>query len=277
MIESNFTGYVHNQSFDEYLSHPAISSHKCIQILESPALYKWEKENHVEQTEDMRLGTILHSAILEPEDFSMRVVHMPKFDRRTNKGKADYEAWKAELPEKAIVVNEKERETLLRMLDSCRQHPAAYQLLQGSVKERSSYFYDESMGLQLKGRLDIDHERAGIIADVKKVRSAKKARFQRDIAEYRYHVQAAFYMNLANSLSERLGRGVRYMDFAWILCECEPPYETAVYYATEDLLRTGLAEVGEALKAYQRCTMTGNWASYPTDPQPIELPKWYVS
>lgn len=270
-----YTGYIENEPFDAYLQHPGLSSHRCMQLLDSPALYKWEKENPEEATDDMRMGTILHSAILEPESFANRVVYMPKFDRRSKVGKADYEAWRAQLPEHAIVVNEREKDVLVRMVTNCMKHPAARQLLAGSVKERSSYVFDEDLGIQLKARFDVDHEQAGILADVKKVRCAKADKFQRAIVDYRYHVQAAFYLSMANTLSHALGRGVVYDQFVWILCESEPPYATAVYYATAEMLEVGSKEVTEAIKRFQKCTLTGDWFAYPADPQPIDLPRWY--
>ena len=61
----------------------------------SPLHYKHAIAQPDEETDAMREGTALHMALLEPERFERDVVVMPEFNRRTTKGREDYEAFVA--------------------------------------------------------------------------------------------------------------------------------------------------------------------------------------
>ena len=61
---------------EEYLAIPAMSSSGLQQFRRSPAHYHWSRANPVAETDAMRFGTAVHTAILEPGLFDATYVTM---------------------------------------------------------------------------------------------------------------------------------------------------------------------------------------------------------
>ena len=59
----------------------------------SPEYFKHIMENPLPPTSAMKFGTALHMQVLEPEQYDKHYVVMPKFDKRTKKGKEDFAAF----------------------------------------------------------------------------------------------------------------------------------------------------------------------------------------
>jgi exodeoxyribonuclease VIII len=87
----------------EYHSLPSISKSGLDLIHRAPALYRYRRANPTPQTPAMRWGTLVHTAILEPETMADTYVTAPAVDRRTKEGKAAYEAFLAEWGSKEVI------------------------------------------------------------------------------------------------------------------------------------------------------------------------------
>jgi hypothetical protein len=86
----------------------------------------------MEPTSAMRLGSLAHCAVLEPDELSKRYAIAP--DRRSNAGKAAA----AEMSANGIeAVSEPEMALALNMADAVRQHPYAAALLADGKAEQS--------------------------------------------------------------------------------------------------------------------------------------------
>ena len=59
----------------------------------SPEYFKYSLENPQPPSSAMKFGTALHMQVLQPEEYNKHYVVMPKFDKRTKKGKEDFEAF----------------------------------------------------------------------------------------------------------------------------------------------------------------------------------------
>lgn len=251
----------------EYHSAPGISKHGLDQIHRCPALYRYLKNNPPEPTAAMRWGTMVHLAVLEPERFSAEVAVAPEINRRTNAGKAEWEAFCLCNEGKHVVTGEEFAE-LVAIRDAVRSHPAAMRALGNGGAVEQSLFWDRD-GIQCRARPDFLHP-AGVIVDLKSTEDASPSGFARSVANFRYHVQAAFY---ADGLSAINGPSAA-RGFVFIAVEKKAPYLVGVYQADEAMMAAGRLAYEADLEFYRQCLATDTWPGYGDAVLPISLPKW---
>jgi exodeoxyribonuclease VIII len=257
----------HDLTNAEYHASPAISKSGLDLIRKAPALYRWRQANPTEQTPAMRLGTLTHTAVLEPDSFAASVIARPEgIDRRTSAGKAEWAAFEIEANGREILTGE-EMAKLAAIRDAVRSHPAAAKALAGRPTIEQSIFWDAD-GIACRCRPDAVTER-GVIVDLKTTRDASPEGFAKSIAQYRYHVQAAFYSDGYRAAFGEAPRG-----FVFIAVETEPPFLVAVYVASETMTSRGRIDYQGDLDTFRRCRDADEWPGYSSAPLTIDLPKW---
>jgi exodeoxyribonuclease VIII len=257
----------HDLTNAEYHASPAISKSGLDLIHRAPALYRWRQANPAEQTPAMRLGTLTHAIVLEPDLFERETAVRPEgIDRRTSVGKADLAAFELEAEGREIISSEKGAK-LAAIRDAVRSHPAAAKALADSPVIEQSIFWDVD-GIACRCRPDAVTAR-GVIVDLKTTRDASPDGFAKSVAQYRYHVQAAFYFDGYKAAFGEAPRG-----FVFIAVEAEPPYLVAVYVASEAMTNRGRHDYRADLETFRRCQDTDTWPGYSDAPLTIDLPKW---
>lgn len=229
-----------------------------------------------EATPAMILGTCYHYASLEPAKFKAKVIGAPVGDRRTKEGKKAYAEFLALHPGK-IILPQEDYDTVRRMRDVLHAHPAARVLITGGVTERSFYWKDADTGVLCKCRPDYAR-RDGVLVDLKSAEDARPDAFARSSWNYRYYVQAPWYMDGVGHAASWDGTAefARPEVFAFIVQEKSPPYSVMVYEATRQFLDTGRMEYTRNLTTYAACLREGYWPAYPEEILPIDLPSWAV-
>ena len=252
----------------EYHALPSISKSGLDLIHRAPALYKWRRENPQEPTPAMRLGTLTHTAVLEPEKLAASIIATPKIDRRTSAGKAAWESFLIASEGKELV-DPDEMEKLAAICDAVRAHPAAAKALAGSpVIEQSIFWTDPTTGIDCRCRPDCVTQQ-GVIVDLKTTRDASPDGFAKSVAQYRYHVQSAFYSD-----GYRAAFGQPPKGFAFIAVETEAPYLVAVYVASVDMIERGRLAYQSDLETLRECLAADTWPGYSSSPLTLDLPKW---
>lgn len=247
----------------EYHSHPAIGSSLLKKVLRSPAHYLSAKENPQESTPAMEFGTHVHEAILEPQKFKDSVAVMPNFAGAGSVAKRD--DWKASNRDKRIISQEDLDK--VRQIDAAvKRHKIASRLLdQGKPEE--SYFAILD-GQVCKARPDYLRD-GHIIVDIKTTGDASIREFSKAIANFDYHLSAAFYLDVVSATL-----GETYDEFLIIAVEKTPPYAVAVYLLDQGTIDAGGFLYKKALSTLLECKQTNNYPSYPESIQPIALPSW---
>lgn len=257
----------HDLTNAEYHASPAISKSGLDLIRRAPYLYAYRRENPQEQTPAMRLGTLTHTVVLEPEVFAHSMIARPEgIDRRTSAGKADWAAFELEAEGREIITNE-EGAKLAAIRDAVRSHPAAAKALAGSPVIEQSIFWNAD-GIACRCRPDAVTER-GVIVDLKTTRDASPDGFAKSVAQYRYHVQAAFYSDGFRAAFGEPPRG-----FVFIAVETEPPHLVGVYVASADMVLRGRAAYEADLATFKACRDADSWPGYSDAPLTLDLPKW---
>ena len=253
----------------EYNSIIGLNYSGAKQILRSPAHYKAWLEAQAEDESDspaLKLGRLVHLACLQPKEFLDRVKIEPNVDGRTKEGKAIKEAFKATLAEGDETVTDE----LYAQIDGIAE---SVEFAINTLKPDQSCWVTEKPytkdfdGITIKGRPDLVFKIKGCealqILDVKTCQSAEPAAFARDIANYKYHLQAAFYSELVGTT-----------NFFIVAVEKEPPYAYRIYTLDAAALSEGQALMRDAVAAYKQSITFQTWPSYTRNVCEISLPKW---
>jgi exodeoxyribonuclease VIII len=244
----------------DYHADPAISASHLHAVAASPYHYfsrflAPDRPPSV-QTAAMKLGSLTHCAVLEPDELSKRYGIAP--DRRSNAGKAVA----AEMEAAGIeAVTAPEMEQAMAMAASVRSHQAAAALLRDGKAEQSFWWDDIPTGLRCKCRPD--WYTGTIIVDLKTTTDASPKGFAKSVANWRYHIQQNHY--LAGTFAER---------FIFIAVEKTYPYAVGVYELDETAALHGEAERRNNLQTIADCRAIGEWPGYGNTIKPLSLPNW---
>jgi hypothetical protein len=155
------------------------------------------------------------------------------------------------------------------MAKALREHSLAHRLLANGEPEVSAFCECPETGVLRRSRFDW-HETSGILVDYKTCASAEPGAFSRAAASFGYHMQAAWYLDIAADLD------LNPRGFLFIAQEKEPPYLVSVVELVADALEVGRQRNRVALERFRDCTESGIWPGYTRDDEitPIDLPRW---
>ena len=237
-----------------------------------PAKYRYRKDNPDEnETPALLFGSMVHKLILEPERFDQEFAVAPEGDRRKKAGKQAYEDFLQTAGERRIVTKA-DYDKGCEMRDAVMSNAKMKQLLTGGETETSYYWSDERTGVKCKCRPD--KVNMGYIIDLKTTNDASREGFARSLFNYRYHVQAAWYL-----VGYEAATGVKPAGFIFVAVEKEPPYASAIYVVNDVTVDLGAKEAAANLDTFVNCSETGNWYGYGgenNEAMTIDLPAWVM-
>lgn len=257
---------------DAYHSGPGISKSHLDKIASASPRHYWHHylnpdRIREEQTPAMVLGSAIHAAILEPDLFPLEYVADPGINRRTNAGKAEYEAFVAENAGKTVL-NDEQMQTCLAVRDAVHLHPVAAGLLQGGAAEQSFYAIDPETGELIKCRTD--YLAGDMIVDVKSTEDASPDGFGKSAANFRYPVQVAWYRRV---MAAAFGEAPPHWVF--LAVEKSPPYALGLYFPDPaDVQRAALAAQRDFMRIVEH-RQSGQWPDYGAEVLPLSLPAWW--
>lgn len=172
-----------------------------------------------------------------------------------------------------IVLSPEVWDQLHAMRDAVHNHPAAHALLTSvpGEAEKSVYWIDPTTGVLCRCRPDWWRE-DNVLVDVKTTDDASPEGFAKSMANWRYDVQAAFYMD---GIEQATGK--RPKSFVFIAVEKKPPYAVGVYVLDSASLELGRAQYQHDLRVYAECLANDNWPGYGDKIQTINMPAWHAN
>ena len=259
----------------EYHAHPAISKSHLDQVAKSP-LHYWARyldPNRVvpEPTPAMAIGSAVHTHVLELDQWDARYVSAPDgIDRRTKAGKAEWEAFTTAATGRTVLPKA-DADLVMRMAHSVFSHPAAAMLLALPGKAETTHMWtDAATGLQCKCRPDWLTDDGRLLVDLKTTEDAGRG-FAKSIAQWRYHVQASWYLDGIEQAT-----GTRPEQFLFLCVEKKAPYAVAVYAADAEMIAAGAQTAARDLDVLATCKAAGAWPGYSDQIEPISLPPWML-
>ena len=250
----------------------------------SPKHLRYSIDNPKESTPALTWGSAIHDAALLPDVFDEKYGMALQCEAITGKGtqcsntgsvSCDghwYCGIKGHNPggpaDQIEVLTQEQYESSLLIRDNIHAHPSASFLLDCELKELSVTWIDEATGLLCKGRFDALSNDGTIIADIKSCRDASKIAFSKQIYDYGYHMQAAYYIQGARA------HDIPAEHFVIIAVEKAPPYEMAVYDIHAEAVDAGTQALRPLMAQYAECLEKNEWPGYPTKAIPITLPPY---
>ena len=260
-------GIIPSIPIEEYHRHGSTSKSQLDQFAKSPAHYLASLTAPRKETAAMRIGSIFHGMVLEPERVNIAVA--PVCDKRTKDGKATWETFCLENAGAEIVTAE-EGEMLTGMVASVRAHPAASALLSGpGIAEGSAFWHDEQSGELCRCRPDFYRPDLGIIVDLKSTDDASLEVFTRSVAKYRYAVQAAMYSDGVSAATIEPIHG-----FAFVAVEKAAPFAVQCFQLDFQSLEAGRITYQRNLLDLADCKAANKWPAYSDKVEILSLPNW---
>jgi exodeoxyribonuclease VIII len=215
-----------------------------------------------EETPAMRFGTIVHRALLEPDTYKEGFHVKPEKMRFTTKDGMAWQGEHADLP----IVTQTESEQIDAMVSSVHCHPFAKRLLAGCTPEQS-LFVEDAHGTLRKSRLDA-LTKGSTIPDIKTTESAALDQFERNVSRYRYHVQAAYYLDNCKLA------GIDKQAFFFIVVEKVQPYLVRCLQLNSDVIEYGRNLYQRDIQIYRNCLESGQWPGWGDSYDEVALPSW---
>lgn len=232
-----------------------------------PTFYDATKRGLItrEETDAMRFGTLLHGLVLDG-----KAHYHTKPDGMTFASTAG-KAWRDSHFD-APILGKAESDELQRSASALLKHPHVAPLFGKGKSEASMFGVHKETGLLIKGRADWLGEHH--IVDIKTTRDAGTAGLSRSISQFRYHVQAAMYLLLAQQ------NGLNVNDFYFVAIERGEVPMINVRLLTQNAVEFGRAILDRQLRDLKECMDSGVWPDYSgttEKPGTIDLPKWSYS
>lgn len=243
---------IHSMSYERYRAAAGVSK-SMLDILadRTPAhLYASITGAKEEETAALRFGTILHRALLEPDTYQDGFHVRPKdMNFTTKEGKA----WRAEHQDRPIISTD-ESVWINNMVSAVHTHPYAKRLLKDAVTEQC-IFVEDSHGTLRKSRLDA-LTKGTTIPDIKTCETANLETFERSISRYRYHVQAAYYLDNCKLA------GIEKNAWFFICVEKSPPYAVRCMQLMPDVIEFGRRLYQRDLALYRACVEANEYPGW---------------
>lgn len=271
-------GMVENSN-SEYHAGDGVSVSDLKVLMEKSPLHLWAQKydpnrQPQKQTEALMLGTAIHCAVLEPDEFPYRFAVMPEGINASSK--IGRELIKELQDEGKTPLTQEQYLVVTNTSASARRNPVVKYLLdKGGISERSIYWRDPETGVLCKMRPDYMIEPCaefpdGIMFDLKSAEDASPAGFAKGAYNYRYHQQADWY---TSGFQQTYGTSKR-PPFLFGAFEKLPPFAGKVYPASVRQIELGRILNRRGLLILAECQRTGIWPGYDTDLTPLDLPPW---
>lgn len=255
---------IHDETYNE---HPALSQSGAKELLRSPRHFlEYLNRDRSEQTPAQRLGTLIHLASLQPAVFDATIVVAPECDKRTKEGKEIWAAFQSSLKPGQEAITQKDGELVTNVSIAARAGlDKLMKDYEGVSMETEVPMVGRVNGTDIKGRLDAiitTKDGRKIVVDIKTTTDAGTP-FVRDIANYLYFLQAAWYTTLAHA-----------DEFIILAVEKDAPNEWACYALDAEAKQKGLALMNSAIDLFRSCNTFKQFPGYPKEVQTVSLPKW---
>jgi len=263
-------GIHHGVPADEYHADDSVSNTMLSAMDKSPAhcfaLHLDPQRPEREQTPAMFVGTLTHTAILEPAALGERYVVKPdEVDYRTSAGKAWRDSQTAAIVS-ADLLNQAEQ-----MRKAFMNVKALSNLMQSGQAEASLFWKDAGTGLRCRARPDWLHwtgPKRATVLDVKTIKDLTPEAVQRAISTFGYHRQAAHYTAGLKHL------GIEVDEFVFGFVSNSYPYLAAAYVLDDESAAQGREEIGELLARFADCKARNTWPAFGDGYQLTSLPAW---
>lgn len=292
---------IHNITQADYFAAEALHISQLKHMDRSPAHFLSNIKSPRKPSEAMMLGTAVHCAVFEPSRFNESYTLLPDVGpMNTKAGKDAMAKLCAELAERAGMTQEElaahntgnaegrtaffaaleakglniitkdKLDTVVAMQQAVLSSGSArFFLDKPGMNEASAFWQDKQTGIRCCARFDklIQGE---FIVELKTTKDAREWSFAKDIHQYGYALQAAWYLWGAKELTGKT------LTHVIIAVESEPPHGVQVYLIEDKSLMSMHARNRALLNQYAECKRLNEWPGYRDQATTISLPKYAI-
>jgi len=259
----------------DYYKHSALNVSSINTFINKSPLHFWNNSTlnpdyySSSETPSMIFGRAAHKIFLENNTFYDEFAITPEINKRTKAGKEEYAEFERMNVGKSII-DPQDMVKLTNMQNALNTNSQIKILMHDAECEKEVYWrYD---GINCKAKLDIIAKVNGIevLIDYKTTSSSNIKDFEKSIAQYGYHRQAAWYIDAARIL------GHDPKAFMFITQEKDLAEAIGIFSIDEESIEIGRQQNAEATQEIKERLSSGKWNAYPEEIQSIALPFWYI-
>lgn len=246
----------------------AVSSSQLKLILRSPLHFQHGLQAPHIETPAMRIGTAIHTALLEPERFR-NIYRVAPEKGRSAADKLAFANYVVAHPDK-VLISRSEMDMVEAVQQTVARHQLASKLLRMGQAETSIFWHDPETAIRCKCRPDLLVS-PWLILDIKTTEDASEEAFMRSCAQYHYDLSAAMYREGVWHATKKS------LDFVFLAVEKKPPFAVALYRASDRFLQHGDMLFRRTLSTLKDCRQAASYRGYQPDGviSEIDLPRWY--
>lgn len=221
-------------------------------------------------------GSACHHYLLGEADFWKRYVVRPEKlnGKDWNSNRTDCIEWLKLCKAGGLeVITLPERDAILGMVESLRDHPMIMRGILDGLVEHTMVWRDPETGVWLKSRPDVIPTSDADVSDLKTQADISDDGIERAIGTFAYHQQGAL---VGDGLKATLG--VEMSSFTLVFAEKAEPYEARVKSLTGADLELGAQQNRIALRHFAHCLKIGRWWGYggeASDAEYAEIQPWH--
>jgi hypothetical protein len=267
--------YTDLSSEDYHADNDSISRSSIMAFKKSPLYYyktylERNRPSREKDTSSVTIGKAFHHFVLETHTFYDHYMIKPDKVLLKEVGRAEYDEVEEERArcEKSdrIKLSENDFFRISEMYDALKYHYKAPELILNAIYESSYFWRDAESNVLCKARPDILRDR--IYIDLKTCSDASEDAFQRSMAMYGNHIQAAM---VVDGVFATTGKQI---DICVNICiETSYPYSIGIYVIDELAIQTGREEYKRILLDLKHAIRHNEWDDFPL--RTVGLPRWY--
>lgn len=234
--------------------------------------HRWVSGFEKKRTDALSYGQMIDCYMLDRDRFDDAFIVRPDTYendkgeiKKWNNNSNTCRAWNAETLKSGMgIISEADLKTCNDAKESLMQDSIIKSFIESSDKQVMIVAeWKDELGIivPLKCLIDLVPREGQYLGDLKTCRTAANSTWAREIYNYGYHVQAAFYVDMYYAATGEARDG-----FVHIIQENYPPYEPGRRLLSEEFIEMGQAIYKNALKNYCSCINHNNWTGYDNDP-----------
>ncbi len=268
----------------EYHADKTSFSSSLIKQMDLPAQARYSMLNQQEYKDCFRIGTAIHTYILEMPKFvnefivgidqprrskSDKLIWSRWFDDRGANGEfiTSFKAadWYKEF-EKSTgknIITKDELSKIVNMAEAVKNNKIAHSLLKDGMPEQSIFWTDEETGLNLKVRPDY---LSSSISDLKSINEVDDKSIWNACNNFKYHISTAMYQDGVMQLTGD------YRPFIFIFVSKNAPHFLRCVEMSNAQAEDGHNQYRDNLRKLADCLNKNDWPGYPETIEVIEYP-----
>ena len=255
-------------NIDESLYHslPPLGHSALCQYELSHAHYLAYRNQAYTETPQMKLGTAIHCALLEPDKFDVAYTINPHDSKRTKA----YKDWLA--TETRVVLDQDEFDKVVKIASVIKTHHDLNIFFENGEPELVGLSTCKDTDVKKKARFDYIHRSKNIFVDLKTTSKRVGSRaFQHSLIDYNYITQLAYYADIAKDITNQNFQGMI------VAIETIEPFGVLAFVPDEETLEFGRKKYKKYLKMHKQSILNKNQMGYNTPIRTYRAPQYLLN